>query len=283
MSELQTKIENAFLRTFYSTFTYLKRPSFGSGEKLDLSKFYLTFEDNFDSGGIDSTKWHVQENYNRKGGYWDKSQAFIKDDNLIIRTQYKPDGRLGAGYYSTCLDGGGLFEQTFGYFECRCKLPAAKGIWSAFWFMPHNQLAKGVPPQSGVEIDVFESPMFAMKKNDFITSNLHYGGYGIGHRIKVVGFFKAVNPYTQFNTYGLEWNKNEYIFYINGIETARVKGKWVSQCPESMLLSVEVDGIGSKPSSGWSGVITDNPPGTLPVDFVVDYVKAYQYNDLNNN
>ena len=117
----------------------------------------------------------MQENYRRKGGYWDQSQAFLHNGNLIIRTQYKADSRLGEGYYSTCLDSGGLFEQTYGYFECRCILPAAQGLWSSFWMLPHNTLAEGVAPASGVEIDIFESPMFATRKNDFITSNLHCG------------------------------------------------------------------------------------------------------------
>ncbi len=45
-----------------------------------------------------------------------------------------------------------------------------------------------------------------------------------------------------------------------------------------MILSVEVDGVDGKPVFGWSGNIKNNSQGTLPIDFVIDYVKVYQHN-----
>ena len=275
MGDFQHKIENAFMATAYPLLVSLRGARKPSGEKIDMSKFVLTFEDNFDGKELDASKWKRHYDGVRKGGYWDSAQTFIEDNKLIIRTEYKEDGRFGAGYYSDALDTGGLFEQTYGYFECRCKLPAAKGLWSAFWLMPQNSLKKGVPYESGTEIDVFESPFFHRRKNSVITSNLHYGGYGSGHKIKIIGFFVPNNPYTEFNTYGVEWNKDEYSFYINGEKTA--SSRFVSQHNEHMLLSAEVDGVNGKPSAGWSGNITKNKPGALPADFVVDYVRAYQY------
>lgn len=50
------------------------------------------------------------------------------------------------------------------------------------------------------------------------------------------------NPYEEFNTYGLEWNEDEYIFYINGVETFRTSFGGVSQNPEYVILSVEMRG-----------------------------------------
>ena len=46
-----------------------------------------------------------------------------------------------------------------------------------------------------------------------------------------------------------------------------------------MILSVEVDGVGGRPVFGWSGNIENNPEGTLPVDFVIDYVRVYEYKE----
>ena len=85
----------------------------------------------------------------------------------------------------------------------------------------------------------------------------------------------ANNPYEAFNTYGLKWTPEEYIFYVNGVETGRSRYGGVCRQPLYMLLSVEVDGVGGIPSAGWSGKITKNRTADLPADFVVDYVRVY--------
>ena len=73
-----------------------------------------------------------------------------------------------------------------------------------------------------------------------------------------------------------EWNEKEYIFYINGRETARSSFGGVSRKDEYMLLSVEVNGVKGKPAGG-SGIITKNKENAMPSDFVIDYVRAYRY------
>lgn len=253
-----------------------------TGNTVDMSKFTLTFEDNFDGDAL-SLVWGNYADGVRKGGYWDETQSFVRDGNLIIRAEYKEDGRFGPGYYSRRVDTRSGFQQTFGYFECRCILPAAQGLWSAFWLSSTN-IKDYLPGDQGTEIDVFESPLWYRGKlglkNNLVTSNLHYGGYSLGHRYRNVAVAEANNPYEEYNTYGLEWNEKEYIFYVNGVETGRSSFGGVSKVPEFMELSIEVDGGSGKPHHGWSGVITDNEPGALPADLVVDYVRAYQYTEL---
>ena len=63
------------------------------GKELDLSEFTLTFEEHFDGNSINSDIWNHYRQGVRKGGYWDENQAFVKDSNLIIRTEYKEDGK----------------------------------------------------------------------------------------------------------------------------------------------------------------------------------------------
>ncbi len=250
---------------------------------VDMSKFTLTFADEFDGNAVNSKIWWNYHPGIRKGGYWEDGQSFIRDGNLVIRAEYKPDGKFGEGYYCNRVDTRRRFEQTYGYFECRCILPAAQGLWSAFWLSSEN-IGNGIPGERGTEIDVFESPLWyrgnSGLENNLISSNLHYGGYELGHRYTNVTVTRAVNPYTEYNTYGVEWNENEYIFYVNGVETGRSRFGGVSKVPEYMLLSVEIDGVGGKPYHGWSGIITDNEEGALPAELVVDYVRAYQYSDL---
>lgn len=254
--------------------------------QVDMSKFTLVFEDEFDGETLDSSVWNCSNGV-RKGGYWDKDQTFLRDGNLVIKTNYKEDGKYGAGYYSDRVDTRNKYTQTYGYYECRCILPAAQGMWSAFWLTNEAVSVDGTPGTEGTEIDVFESPFYYRKwtgqDNNMVTSNLHYCGYGLQTKYTNVAISKAVNPYTEYNTYGLEWNEDEYIFYVNGVEVGRSDYGGVSKAPEFMILSCEVDGVDGEPYYGWSGVITDNNKDELPAEFIVDYVRAYQYTDLVNN
>ncbi|MCR4615917.1 MAG: glycoside hydrolase family 16 protein [Clostridiales bacterium] len=249
---------------------------------IDLSKFELVFADEFNGNSLNKKVWNHYRQGERKGGYWDSNQATVYDGNLHIRAEYKADGKYGPGYYCDRIDTRKGYLQKYGYFECRCILPAAQGLWSSFWLSSEN-IDDFVPGTEGTEIDVFESPLWYRGErgleNNLVTSNLHYGGYELGHRYHNVAITKVNNPYKEYNTYGVEWNENGYIFYINGKETGRSKFGGVSKVPEYMLLSIEIDGAGGHPSHGWSGIITANDPGALPADFVVDYVRAYQYKD----
>ena len=92
-------------------------------------------------------------------------------------------------------------------------------------------------------------------------------------------FIENNDPYEEYNTYGVEWNENEYIFYINGVETGRTDFGGPSQVPEYMIVNCNVNGTEGFPLNGWVGdALTFD--SEAPTDFVVDYVRAYQYNSL---
>ena len=131
-------------------------------------------------------------------------------------------------------------------------------------------------------IKVFES--FYYKDNwwgnDAISTGIHYDGYGEGHHGEAVGkMFVANNPYEEYNTYGVEWNENEYIFYINGVETGRTSTGGVSKNPEYLLLSCEFAGENGVQFSDrhGTGEIKYTPEENWPAEFKVDYVRCYQY------
>ena len=112
---------------------------------------------------------------------------------------------------------------------------------------------------------------------DCVISGIHYDGYGEGHKGDSIGKWFSNNPYEEFNTYGLEWNENEYIFYINGVETGRLSTGGVSQNPEYLILSCEVageNGVANADRHG-TGKMSMEPGDTA--EFIVDYVRVYQY------
>ncbi len=256
-------------------------PHIPMGEKLDMDKFTLTFEDNFE-GELDRTVWSGHYQYGekteaRKGSFWNQYLAYTEEGNLIIPVKYLEDGmgEAGAGWYSAGIDTDGDsengFSQKYGYFECRCILPKGADIWSAFWLMNDGVYNEDGSGKDGTEIDIFESDCFGDFLENSITSNLHIDGYGDAHDMMgAKQFVTGNNPYEEFNTYGLEWNENEYIFYINGRETFRTDFGGVSQNEEYLILSVEMKGENGIPSE------RENVEGE-EAEFIVDYVKVYQY------
>lgn len=258
---------------------------------LCLDDFSLVWNDEFDGNALDASKWTGfrcggETSVVRQGGWWHTDFAAVKDGNLNIATKYFANGYKGgkAGWYSCGLCTTGLFEQTYGYFEVRCILPKGTGMWSAFWMLPQdfsNTVGNG--GTDGAELDVFESPNYRYKLSDnvnVVTTNIHIDGYGKEEQSQNVAtpFIEANDPYETFNTYGVEWNEREYIFYINGVETGRSAFGGTSRVPEYLLLTAEVGGTNGVAGTSWAGDALQ--ADAHPTDFVVDYVRVYQYNSL---
>lgn len=252
---------------------------FGNANKVDMSKFTMTFSDDFDT--FDRSVWSGHYQYGdaseiRRGGYWNKNIVYVDDGSLVIPLCYLENGMggKGAGWYSAGIDTDSDspegFSQKYGYFECRCKLPAVIPAWAAFWLMNDGVYNEDGSGEDGTEIDIFESVSSKYLLRPVVSSNLHYDGYGENHKFAGSGSKRVCgDPYNEFHTYGLEWNKNEYIFYIDGVETYRTSFGGVSKNPEYMILSIEMGGS--------DGIPSEEIDKNKTYNFVIDYVKAYQY------
>ena len=149
----------------------------------------------------------------------------------------------------------------FGYFEARCKFQTQCGHWPAFWLFP----AKGIPDaantgRDGTEIDIMEKAWLT----DKIEHTLHWDGYGQNHKsegkvIEQAGLSKG------FHTFGLWWKPDEYIFYVDGVETWRTAAGGVCQTPAYVKLTEEI--------GKWAG---DIAKAELPDFFLTDYVRIYE-------
>ena len=252
-------------------------------DKIDMEKFSLVWEDDFDNG-FDTAYWQGHYVYGandtqlRDTAWWNRDQVSFTDDGCLkITVEYKEDGPKGAGYYSYGMEtnpnkqydkGYVGYEQLYGYFEIRCILPKGAGINPAFWLLSDGMFGDttdgGV---TGAEVDVLET------KTDYdpdsiefgtVIHTIHVDSYDEAHKWENQGLYYADDPYNEFNTYGVEWNENEYIFYINGVETARTSFGGVCQVPLYLIISVGVD-----------EKIQGNE--YLPASMIVDYVRCYQY------
>ncbi|MCR5149649.1 MAG: glycoside hydrolase family 16 protein [Clostridiales bacterium] len=256
----------------------------GKPETLNIEDFTLVFEDEFDGDSLDRDIWHIHNHKGvRKGGFWTLNNTAVSGGNLTITTEYLPGGEFGPGWYTAGISTADTFSHTYGYYECRCILPKGYGLWSAFWLTNPNAGKVSGSGKNGAELDIFESPFYFLggKRSYKVTSNIHYNGYELNTRYKNVCIAQLDNnPYENFNTYGLLWTEDEYIFYVNGRETRRTSYGGVSQVPEYLILSCEVDGAAAKPTFGWSGHARTNTDSNdnYKGEFIVDYVRVYDKN-----
>ena len=251
-------------------------------DSIDMSKFELVWADEFDNG-FDESLWQGHYVYGKNDtqlrdvAYWNREQVSFTDDGCMeITVEYKEDGPKGAGYYSYGMEtnpnkqydeGYAGYEQLHGYFEIRCILPKGKGINPAFWLLTDGMWDDDTDGGiSGAEIDILETKTGYDSDEYFgsIYQTIHIDSYGEAHQQEIQGWFYADDPYNKFNTYGVEWNEDEYIFYVNGVETARTSFGGVCEVPLYLIISV-----------GVNEDIYEND--YLPASMVVDYVRCYQY------
>ena len=305
MIDLLKKLVYAFLALLTAVSPSLVRtlnlPQLPRGQQLDLSKFELTWSDDFDGDALDRSTWGYEWWVTmRKGGYWHEDMVSVEDGDLVIRAEYletplenkyyeKWHDRIHfdeykSGYYTGLVTTRGLFEQCYGYYEVRCILPAGTGLWSSFWMMNEGVYNIDDSGEDGTEVDVYESTYYKdhWRGMDAVIGGIHYDNYGPESKGDSTGkFFVANDPYSEYNTYGVEWSPDEYIFYINGVETGRMRTGGVSDNPQYLLLSVEIagkDGVADADRHG-TGKITHTPKRNWPVEYRVDYVRCYQYKD----
>ena len=247
-------------------------PTTPRGQELDLTDYAIVFEDEFEGDTLNTDVWQYRGSGPRRGGFNAESQVRVENGNMIITGDYQTDGTYGEGWYTGMVK---LKERYCkGYFEIKCKVNAGSGFWSAFWIQadsPYNAaISKG--GVGGCEIDIFES----MSYDSFIGKNsvaqtVHCAGVdGVqeGFQSLRLGDFYGNNIYEEYNTYGLEWNDEEYIFYINGVETRRTSfGNGVSEVMEDVIVSLEIP-----EEEKLAGLDKEN----YKTEFIVDYVKIYQ-------
>lgn len=234
--------------------------------------YRLTFQDEFDGDALDLTRW----NYGRtpKDAVADPQRirelypCTVRDGVLKLRIEKRrktceiTPGDV-TGYSAKALEtytAPGIatwdtFQQAYGWFEIRCKMPQAFGVWTGFWLLPPRRC------EGGAEIDIFES---LTRWNDRISFALHphwKDGVEFGHAgIWVPGLAEG------FHVYALQWEPDRLTLTVDGVPVDEFSGKGVPSAATYMIVSCR--------TGGWAGDVVDE--AALPDGFVVDYVRVYQ-------
>ncbi len=252
--------------------TVFDLPTTPRGQELNLTGYDLVFEDEFFGDSLNTDVWQYRASGERRGGFNAESQVRVENGNMIMTGEYLTDGAYGEGWYTGMIK---LKERYCkGYFEIRCIVNSDPGFWSAFWLQADAPYTASVSKGGvgGAEIDIFESMSWdATVGSNSVSHNIHCAGVDgaeEGYQSLNLGTFYGDKIYEKYNTYGLEWTDDEYIFYINGVETRRSSfGNGVSEVPEDVIVSLEIPSLDK---------LEKLDKDTHKAEFIVDYVRIYQ-------
>lgn len=249
------------------------------------SKWTLVWSDEFDGpdgAAPDPAKWTVIENGSGFGNqeleYYTSrpSNVHLEGGNLVItarkETYTGPDG-VTREYTSGRLQTSGHFDQQYGRFEARIKIPKGQGLWPAFWMLGSDfDLVHW--PDCG-EMDIMEN---IGAEPGQVHGSLHGPGYSGGRPLTGIYTLPGSAQFGDaFHVFAMEWDPGSIRFYVDGVlyETQTIDSvpagkRWVFNHPFFILFDLAVGGF-------WPG---DPSTATrFPATMLVDYVRVYKRNN----
>lgn len=258
---------------------------------LPEGNWKLAWADEFDGTELDRSKWDYRLHMmGKRHRTWCDDGVVLDGNSNAVFKIYEKDGEVYSSQLQTGYNfmdapvekkedcwGGSLiwpignfkkpmFLHKYGYYECRCRLQKMPGWWSAFWVQSPSIGCDPDPEFAGIENDIMES----FEPGKIIQHSNHYSGYGDDHKCAWDGKGLDLDKEV-FHTFGMLWDENGYIFYVDGKEDGRVPAP-VSRRPEFILISTEVKGYrtqlrGPEPEAFEAARAGDT--------FLVDYVRVF--------
>ena len=256
-----------------------------SADSAPPQEWKLTWSDEFDGpvgALVDSTKW-VTETGGQGWGNQERQYYTTRATNasldgsgrLVITARAEALDTSYRCWYGSCrytsarLKTQGRFQQTYGRFEARIRVPRGQGIWPAFWMLGGDIDRVGWP-RCG-EIDVMEH---IGREPKVVHGTMHGPGYsgasGIGGADSLLSGLMA----DDFHVFAVEWAPGEIRWFFDQKEYRRSTpanlppgAAWVFDHPFFLLLNVAVGGA-------WPG--DPDASTTFPQQMLVDYVRVYQ-------
>ncbi|MDX2015724.1 MAG: glycoside hydrolase family 16 protein [Myxococcaceae bacterium] len=248
------------------------------------TEWALSWADEFDGAAgtlPDASRWVLQTGTGPNGDGWGNNElqtytarpenvAHDGEGHLVITARRERFGNRD--YTSARINTQGLFTQTYGRLEARIKVPAAKGLWPAFWALGADITEVGWP-RCG-EIDVLE---VRGHQPSSVIASLHgpeyFGGGAISKRFTLEGGTFA----DDFHVFAAEWDPSRIAFSVDGEVFQTVTARsvvgggrtWVFDDPFFLILNLAVGGTFLTP--------TGQPDANtvFPQALTVDFVRAY--------
>ncbi|MEQ9591510.1 MAG: glycoside hydrolase family 16 protein [Cyclobacteriaceae bacterium] len=250
--------------------------AFGCGDDTQtvVTRTELVMQDEFNKDGSPSSDLWGFDIGNGSNGWGNNELQYYTDrrENVTIQSGHliitaREESFKGSNYTSARLLTKGKFEQQYGRFEARIRLPWGQGIWPAFWMLGAD-IDSNPWPAAG-EIDIME---FRGQEPTLILGSVHGPGYSGGEAISKSYSLTNGRFDTGFHVFGIEWGPNFVNYYVdnvlyNQITPADVTGEWVFEKPFYILINLAVGG---------SFVGSPNDETVFPQTMLVDYVRVYK-------
>lgn len=238
----------------------------------------IVWADEFTTAGApDSSKWNFDIGTGQNGWgnnelqyYTDRPQNIeVKDGMLYIKAV--KEAYLGSSYTSAKITTKGTFEQKYGRYEAKIKLPWGQGLWPAFWLLGDDSNGSVIWPQIG-EIDIME---YRGQQPTIVHGSIHGPGYSAGEAITKSYTLPNDRFDTDFHIFGIEWGPNYINYYVDDVLYNQITPKnlpagaeWVFNDNNFyIILNLAVGG---------SFVGSPNTQTVFPQEMIVDYVRVYK-------
>ena len=279
INKLKIKLQIPLLKFFLLAVPFLAISGCSVEDTQTVARFTeLVLQDEFDTDGSpNSAIWDFNIGTGINGWGNNELQYYTdRDENVEVQNGFliitaRQESFEGSSYTSARLLTKGLFEQTYGRFEARIRLPYGQGLWPAFWLLGADD--EKVWPQIG-KIDIME---YRGQEPTKVLGSVHGPGYSGGEAITKSYTLENDRFDTGFHVFGIEWGPEYINFYVddvlyNQITPENVTGEWVFDQPFYILMNVAVGG---------SFVGSPNAETIFPQNMLVDYVRVYKNNVLN--
>lgn len=232
--------------------------------------YNLVWEENFTHEILDTNKWNIEIRdpgwvNNELQAYTNEAKNLsISDNNLVIKTikeKYK-----NANYTSGRINTQGKANWQYGRFEIRAKIPKTKGVWPAIWLLSESISDEGWPKCG--EIDIMEH----INDEDIIYGTIHSEQYNHMTDTQIGGNIHIEDLDSKFYTFGLEWNEDALVWFIDDKIYHRVdkidyfKSGWPFDKNYFLIINQAIGGF-------WPG---DPDEDFDSSEFIIDWIKIYQ-------
>ncbi len=235
--------------------------------------YALVFQDEFEGGKLDSTKWGMPSYKEREAALINQPGTHVVSEGFLKLRAFEKEGKV----HCPIIDTRGRFQRTYGWFECRMKMHRLQGIHSCFWIQtPTFHQFPNDPAKSGTEMDVIEW-FGAGRRSGWAGMNVYFRGEkGAVRSPSVAHFTRMGGPVEgdpksplgdlskEFHVYTAHWTPEFVVYYCDGKEILRETAA-ISRVDQYIVLSLLC--------SHW-----ERPRlklEELPDEAVVDYVRVY--------
>ena len=252
-------------------------------EPEENNEWQLVFSDEFNAEDMSQPleeKWMRCQRYGATWNRWlsdSKEVIYLQGGDLVARAIPNPDMESDPVPMIT----GGIksnkrFGFTYGYVEGRIKSNPWTGNFPAFWMMPEDQSAGW--PDCG-EIDIWET----IDSQECSWHTVHSNWtYDLGNTNNPKSSFNVATSHDRYHTYGLEWDENTLIWYVDGKEVGRYtkstnqsyidQGQWPFDKHFHLILNQSVG------NNAWAA----DADVTHTYETRFDWVRVYQKRGMSN-